>query len=129
MMGLLVFMVLFSVIEVGRALFEYNKLAEATRLASRVAAVCPVDSVRIDEVAGTIAPGGTVFEVSYLDASGVDWGGIYGNIEFVQVTGVYRHEFLIPVIGPLVGEVLFSPFTTIRPRESLGVVPGEGVFC
>lgn len=36
------FIVLFGVIEIGRALFVWNTLTEATRRGARVAAVCPV---------------------------------------------------------------------------------------
>jgi Flp pilus assembly protein TadG len=48
--GLLFFMLLFGIIEFGRAFFTYNTLLEATRRGARVAAVCPVSSGGISYV-------------------------------------------------------------------------------
>ena len=41
---------LFGVIEVGRAMFVWNTLNEATRRGARVAAVCPVDHASVARV-------------------------------------------------------------------------------
>ncbi len=49
--GLMFFMVLFSIIEIGRVMFVWNTLAEVTRRGARVAAVCPVNSPAIANVA------------------------------------------------------------------------------
>lgn len=48
--ALLFFMILFGIIEFGRALFTYNTLVEATRRGARVAAVCPVSAAGILQV-------------------------------------------------------------------------------
>ena len=37
------FVLIFGVIEIGRAFFVWNSLAEATRRGARIAAVCPVN--------------------------------------------------------------------------------------
>ncbi len=44
LIALLFFMILFGIIEFGRAFFTYNTLVEATRRGARVAAVCPVSA-------------------------------------------------------------------------------------
>ena len=41
--GVAMLLVLFGVIEVGRAMFVMNALGEATRRAARMAAVCPLN--------------------------------------------------------------------------------------
>jgi hypothetical protein len=45
--GALFFMVLFGIIEMGRAFFVHNALQEAVRRGARVAAVCPVTAAGI----------------------------------------------------------------------------------
>lgn len=55
LIGLLFFTLLFSAIEVGRWLFTWNTLVEATRRGARIAAVCPLfdDYIKIATVFGT----------------------------------------------------------------------------
>lgn len=43
--ALLFFVILFGIIEFGRAWFTYNTLVEATRRGARVAAVCPPENI------------------------------------------------------------------------------------
>ncbi|MDD5460770.1 MAG: TadE/TadG family type IV pilus assembly protein [Methylococcales bacterium] len=50
LIALLFFMLLFGIIEFGRAFFTYNTLVEATRRGARVAAVCPVSSDGVRQV-------------------------------------------------------------------------------
>jgi len=50
LIALLFFMVLFGIIEFGRAFFTYNTLVEATRRGARVAAVCPASTGGINMV-------------------------------------------------------------------------------
>ena len=50
-------LVLFSVIEIGRAMFVLNALSESTRRAARMAAVCPINDPAITEVGLFNAPG------------------------------------------------------------------------
>ena len=52
-------MVLFGVIEVGRAMFVMNALDEATRRAARMATVCPINDPAIAQVGLFNAPGDT----------------------------------------------------------------------
>ncbi len=44
LIALLFFIILFGIIEFGRAFFTYNTLVEATRRGARVAAVCPASA-------------------------------------------------------------------------------------
>ncbi|MGJ0516410.1 MAG: TadE/TadG family type IV pilus assembly protein [Methylomicrobium sp.] len=55
LIGLLFFTLLFSAIEVGRWLYTWNTLVEATRRGARIAAVCPLfdDYIKIATVFGT----------------------------------------------------------------------------
>lgn len=48
--ALLFFIILFGIIEFGRAWFTYNTLVEATRRGARVAAVCPASTTGITQV-------------------------------------------------------------------------------
>lgn len=140
----LFFVVLFGVIEVGRALFVWNTLTEATRRGARVAAVCPVNHAAIarvtvfgDPASATTSPilGGLTtgnVQVSYLDQNGgaVANPGTTGflNIRYVRVgiTG-YQITLLIPYLSQVLTAL---PFQTTLPRESLGVVPGVvGTLC
>jgi len=50
LIALVFFMILFGIIEFGRAFFTYNTLVEATRRGARVAAVCPVSAAAINMV-------------------------------------------------------------------------------
>ena len=80
--GALFFIVLFGVIEVGRALFVWNTLTEATRRGARVAAVCDINNSAIKRatVFGTSADpdnspviGGLTtsdVQLTYLDQNG-----------------------------------------------------------
>ena len=74
-------MLLFAVIEIGRAMFVWNAMVEATRRAARVAVVCPVDDPSIAQVAVFSNPegGGSSkipgfkpenLDVTYLDENG-----------------------------------------------------------
>jgi TadE-like protein len=138
--GTLMFIVLFGVIEFGRALFVLNVLGEATRRAARIAAVCPVNDPAPREVGLFNTPGGGTesrfvrglvpanFAIEYLDATGTVVANPTANfdqINFVRARIVgFQHEMLIPFATYLFNTPAFS--TTLR-RESLGV-PRDGVI-
>ena len=137
--GLLFFIVLFSIFEFSRLLFVWNAVADATRLGARAAAVCIVDSDDIANITRSDPNGAgnqllpndidaSYITVRYLDESGTQIADPrptnvagYMQIRYVEVsiTG-YQHELMIPVLG---GMVSLPPFTTTRPREALGVLP------
>lgn len=137
--GGLFLMLLFSVIEIGRAMFVWNAMVEATRRAARVAVVCPVDDPSIVQVGVFADPGGSGgslipglepehLAVSYLDRNGAPTADFLA-IRFVRVeiTG-YQHRLLVPFLE----RVLTPPsFATTLPRESLGVprFESESVGC
>ena len=141
--GAVFFVVLFAVVELGRTLFTWNALAESTRRAARVAAVCPVNHSAILRVAlfdgpatsgaGPVLPDLTEgdFEVSYLDENGDAVAGPGTNagfalIRYVRVaTTGYQHTLLIPFVN---ATFLAPDFSTTLPRESLGV-PRDGVVA
>ncbi len=132
--GMLAMMVLFAVIEVGRAFFVMNAMEEATRRGARVAAVCRVNDSAIAQItvfnaSGNTGPSPVIYGLSpanvavdYLDDGGNAVGdpiGNFGAISYVRVgiTG-YQHQLLIPLF---VRTINMPAFRTVLPRESLGV--------
>jgi hypothetical protein len=138
--GTIMLLVLFSVIEIGRAMFVLNALSESTRRAARMAAVCPIDDPAITEVGlfnlpgegtGTrVVPGLSTanFAVEYLDRNGTVIATPamnFGQIHFVRTRIVnFQHQMLVPFATYLFTTPDFA--TTLR-RESLGV-PRDGVI-
>jgi Flp pilus assembly protein TadG len=135
--GTLLLMLIFAVIEVGRALFIMNTLTEATRRGARVAAVCPVGDPMPAQVA--VFPNGgsnsavvnglstANVAVEYLDINGsviANPAANFSTIRYVRVriTG-FTQLMIIPFIMP---SLSLSGFSTTLPRESLGI-PRVGV--
>lgn len=135
--GAVLFTVLFGVIEVGRAFYVVNTLAEATRRGARTAAVCPVGDPKPASVAvfdsggGTsaVVPGLTTANVviEYLDSNGnvlANPTGSFSSIRYVRARIV---GFTLPLAIPIVMPTLsLSGFPAVLPRESLGV-PRTGI--
>lgn len=133
------FVVLFGVIEFGRALFVANALAEGTRRGARVAAICPVGDPRPAQVAifangngaSGIAPNLSTSNVvvSYLDQAGATLGnpmGSYASIRYVRVSiANFTLQLLIPFVLP---NVPMPAFTATLPIESLGYSPTQQAF-
>ena len=135
--GMLFFIILFGIVEVGRALFVWNGLADITRRAARIAAVCPpndasVIPAAIYDAAGNgsgiisgLAP--SHVKVLYLDANLVEKpdpnGTGLSGVKYVQASidtseNGYKHQMLIPTFNNL---TLTPPdFATTVPAESLG---------
>lgn len=132
-------MVLFGIIEFGRALFVANALAESTRRGARTAAVCPVgdpgparvaimaDADDRSLIASDLTTGNVV--VSYLDQAGAPLANPAGNftaIRYVRVRIVgFTQQLLIPFVMP---EFLMPQFTATLPIESLGYSPTQQAF-
>jgi len=140
--GVVFFILLFGVIELGRTLFIWNSLAEATRRGARVAAVCPVNHSAIRRVALFDTPAGVGaspivqglteahLNLSYLDENGnvvANPGTIgFGLIRYVQVAiNGYKVSLNIPFVSSLIEA---PDFVTTLPRESLGV-PRDGAIA
>jgi Flp pilus assembly protein TadG len=136
--GTALFIILFGAIEVARAMFAYNTIAEATRRGARVAAVCSAGDVATAKRAAVFSTGGDAspilnglnvsnVNVEYLGANvsgeACSAPATGGNIQCVRVsiTG-YQHELLIPFVGSTLPETVFRSSTTI-PAESLGYAP------
>lgn len=133
LVGLMFLVLVFGVLELGRALFVWNAVAEATRLGARAAAVCPMGSGLVPLIArynngegrGPLPAGLTAehIEVTYLTQDGTATTNP-NNTRFVRVQiADYVHELLIPGIA----SITLPPFATTRPRESLGIVPADAV--
>jgi Flp pilus assembly protein TadG len=126
--GLLMMILVFGVIEFGRALFVMNMLTEATRRGARLAAVCPVgDPAPANSAAfanGPVVAGLTPanVQVQYLDVNGApiaNPGGNFGAIRYVSVSIIgFTQQLFIPSFAL---SIPMSGFTTTLPRESLGV--------
>lgn len=132
--GLLMLIVVFAVIEFGRALFVMNALTEATRRGARLAAVCPVgDPAPANSAAfgngGPVVAGLTTanVQVQYLDVNGAPLanpGGSFSSIRYVSVSIVgFSQPLFIP---SLTLSIPMTGFSTTLPRESLGI-PRSGV--
>jgi Flp pilus assembly protein TadG len=136
--GLLFFVLLFAVIEVGRLLFTWHTLDEAARRGARTAAVCPVGHSAPARVAVFSTPAGTGqspilpdlttanVSVEYLDPNGGTLASPALNFTAIRYVRVaidnYQHQFLVPLFT----STLNAPrFETVLPRESLGI-PREG---
>ncbi len=119
--ALLLYILLFAVIEFGRLMYTFAVLGEGTRRAARLAAVCPIGSGNITRTVDfadlpNFTPANV--QVQYLDVTGTPTG-IYTFINYVQVQIV---GYAIPLAIPFIDPTVTSPaFTVSLPRESLGV--------
>jgi len=135
--AVVLFMMIFGVIEIARAFFVTSALDEATRRGARMAAVCPINDPAIAQAAAfnnALIPdldAGDI-AVEYLTGAGT----VVANpatpagfrlIRYVRVRAVgYQHQMLIPFVAAL-GPFLMPEFAAVLPRESLGV-PRQGVI-
>jgi hypothetical protein len=130
-------MMIFAVIEIGRAFFVASALDEASRRGARMAAVCPVNDPAISQAAAfnnAVIPdldAGDI-QVEYLDAAGGNVGAPattagFRLIRYVRVRVVgYQHQMFIPLLTVL-GPFFMPEFAAVLPRESLGI-PRTGVI-
>ena len=137
LVGWLFIVLLFAAIEGARLMFTWNTVTEATRLGARTAAVCGVNDAVIKTVTqfndNRILPAdftADAITVNYLDIDGnpvadPSPGNAAGflQIEFVEVRIDYQYDFLVPFFN---NAITLPPFSTVRPREALGIVPQEG---
>jgi Flp pilus assembly protein TadG len=142
--GAVFLLLLLAALEMGRALFVWNTLNEATRRGARLAAVCPVNAPAIANVAVFNAPGQggdsavldgldtSHVKVDYLDPAGAPLANPAaspGTVAFVRVgiTGYSLRVFIpfLDLFGAGTGTPLLRApaFATTLPAESLGLVP------
>ncbi|MBU2675878.1 MAG: pilus assembly protein [Gammaproteobacteria bacterium] len=133
--GVVLFLVLFALIDFSRLYFDMAALDESTRRGARVAAVCPVNDPIIQQVAlfNGLVPtlGAEHIAVQYLDAAGnviaAPGGSGYGSIRFVRVA--IQNFQLQTLIPGLAGVLTVPAFTTTIPSESLGRVGTADISC
>jgi Flp pilus assembly protein TadG len=118
-------MVMFAVIEFGRAVWTHNALADAARLGARYAVVNPAANeanVKNVVVYGDPA-GGTNPVVENLTTNNVqvNYSGFGLDAGTVQVTITdYQFRFVVPIIGTTIN---MPNYTTTLTGESAGTVP------
>ena len=133
--GLVLFTVLFALIDFSRLFFDMAALNEATRRGARVAAVCPINDPLIAQVAlfeGLVPTLGTQhISVEYLDEDGDAVGAPatfgYGVIRYVRVRiQNFQLQMFIPGFQALIP---MPAFETTIPSESLGRVGTADINC
>ncbi|MDH4607275.1 TadE/TadG family type IV pilus assembly protein [Pseudomonas sp. BN102] len=144
--GLLLFILLFAILEFGRLYFTVNALNETVRRGARLAAVCdisdPVILRRAIYNAATDAGASSLIgdletadlTLTYLDESGatvaspnnlVSTDGFIA-IRYVQLrVENFSFNLMIPVLG---GTITLPVFRSTLPRESLGRHAEEDVL-
>ncbi|WP_298722381.1 TadE/TadG family type IV pilus assembly protein [uncultured Oceanisphaera sp.] len=130
--GSVIFLVLFAVMELGRLLYTWSVLNEVSRQAARVATVCSLDessNVASDVVSrlGGAVPGlqGSNINIEYLNDDFVPVSGT--DLPYYVRAGIinYRFEMILPLTVDL---SMFSPgFSTVVRAESLGETPDKGI--
>jgi Flp pilus assembly protein TadG len=132
LVGMVLFMVLFGLIEFGRLMFTWNVLDEATRRAARLAAVCPATTDGQNFVrnagafSGDILPGFTADNIalSYWQEDGLTAATATENTYYVRASITnYTHQLLIPFVD--IDPMAALTFETTLPAESLGVHPAD----
>jgi Flp pilus assembly protein TadG len=143
--GLLLFILLFGVVEMGRLYFTVNALNETVRRGARLASVCDISDPRIlrraifnaaEDSGGSSLIGNLEtadLTLNYLDGNGAavaapsDTSGAGGfrAIRYVQLrVENFTFDLMIPVLGQ---QITLPAFRAILPRESLGRHAEEGV--
>ncbi len=143
--GLLLFVVLFGVLEMGRLYFTVNSLDEVVRRGARLAAVCDINDTRIlrraifndigdGDVSSLLANLDTAdLTLTYLDQNGgvvanpsdPDSASGYRAIRYVQLrVDNFTFDLLIPGFR---GLFTLPSFRSTLPRESLGRHAEAGV--
>jgi Flp pilus assembly protein TadG len=124
--GMILMIILFAIIEFGRVLHAFNVLEEAARRGARVAAICPVNDPNIMRVALWVPLSdfsAANVDVAYLDAT-LKPTTVYTAINFVRVT---THDYSITLRIPVIEPTIKAPsFSSTLTRESLGVPHAGG---
>ena len=132
--GTLFFVILFGIVELGRALFVWNGLADITRRAARIAAVCPPNDPDITRAAiyNAVTDGSDSSVISGLDSADVKLRYFtstmtfepfpattgFSKVRYVQASiAGYTHQLLIPTMNMTITP---PDFATTVPAESLG---------
>ncbi len=136
--GSLFFLLLFTILELGRLFFVWNVLTEATRRGARLATVCHLDQIAVTAYTDmldaalfnnmTIAPNLSAenLNIEYMGLNGTP-APDFDSIRLVRATiNNYQHQLLIPGLAMTLGSPSLS---TTLPRESLGVTRYKYTQC
>ncbi len=135
LVGAVFLVLLFGVFEIGRIIFLWNTLTEATRRGARTAVTCPVEHPAIKSNAlfnkevnnNSILAGMSSddFKLEYLDSSGNVISTPSSNfilIRFVRFSVQSISENVDRTLIPGINHLLSPPtFATILPIESMGL--------
>lgn len=114
LVAIVFFMLLIGIVEMGRVLFTWNAVAEATRYGARVAVVCPLNDPAILSRMQKIMPALTSANVS------VRYTPDPCSVATCQQVSVSIQQMAVtPLIPRWVGDLMVPPFTTTLPRESM----------
>ena len=120
-------MVMFTVLEFGRALWVHNALTDAARRGARYAVVHranDADAVKNVVVYGDPA-GGSQPLVTNLTTENVNVNysnfGLSGGTASVSITN-YQFQFVVPLIGT---SIQMPSYTTTLTGESAGLIPAN----
>lgn len=137
--GTVLFLVLFGIIEFGRALYTVNVLTAAARRGARLAAVCPVNDTyparaavfAADGTNSAVVPGLTTSNlvIEYLDSNGnvisspsPNFSDTVSDFDAIRYVRARIVNFSMPLVLPFLNPALsLNGFATTIPRESLGV--------
>ena len=118
-------LVLLACLEIGRMLFVWNTVAEATRRGARVAVVSAVGSASVTAAVMTFSPfldklkGGNI-SVTYYDSA----GAVTADPDLVRYARVAVTDYTFNLMLPFVDATVAVPaFSTTLPAESLGFDP------
>lgn len=128
------FIVFFACIEVGRLMLIVNNMAQMTRVAARLAAVCPPQDPDIFDLAASKAAltgliSSEALVISYLAADLTPVTDPADNINAIQYvrSAIENYSFNSVIRLFTFGQSLPEQ-VTILPSESLGVIPGGGNY-
>lgn len=123
-------MLVFGLIEIGRALFKWNSAVEATRLGARTAAIVAVNddaavlAVMNAMMQGELEPANVTVDYSIDGAAFARNACVRGTCQFVRVRMVYVYRpallFFQPALSLLPETMTMPSFVTTYPVEALG---------
>ncbi|OIN06630.1 TadE/TadG family type IV pilus assembly protein [Oceanisphaera psychrotolerans] len=139
--GAVVFLTMFAVMEAGRLLYTWGVLNEASRRAARLATVCLVDDVQGGVVAGQVVQqlGGSLpgfipgnLDFKYLDETGKELtapeGADSNSIRYIRSQIVnYQYQMILPLTVDL--SMLAPDFSSTLRAESLGITKSGNISC
>ena len=125
----LLFTLIFSILEFGRALFIWNSIAEATRLGARLAVVCDKSTTSNDAIKTRMRN-----FVQSLTLTNANIAITYSPNPCVQATCTYVQVKIAgasfsPVIPMLNLTIPLPDFATTLPRESMDSAGGTNPVC